>query len=161
MKVHCFLFLAVSYIFGDSFLKIMDYIDTKSKCRHMKILTCKKTLRQVFIRVYRLEIQSVMLVFSTQLYPSNLLSGSIPPPLHRVHTGWQRPLSGVHHHDGKISPGWRGSGVQAHPLSLYLPSRTKLQCTLLLRGQIHSPYLISVPMNSVLPPLPPSRCESV
>jgi hypothetical protein len=26
---------------------------------------------------------------------------------HRVHTEWQRPLSGVHsHHDGKISPGW-------------------------------------------------------
>jgi hypothetical protein len=33
--------------------------------------TCKGTLRQVFIRVYRLEIQSVMLVFSTQLH--NLL----------------------------------------------------------------------------------------
>ena len=67
MKVHCFLFLAVSYIFGDSLLKIMDYKDTKAKCRHMKILTCKGTLRQVFIKVYGLEIQSVMLVFSTQL----------------------------------------------------------------------------------------------
>jgi hypothetical protein len=32
-----------------------------------KKLTCKETLLQVFIRVYRLEIQSVMLVFSTQL----------------------------------------------------------------------------------------------
>ncbi len=32
-----------------------------------KKFTCKGTLRQVFIRVYRLEIQSVMLVFSTQL----------------------------------------------------------------------------------------------
>jgi cation transporter-like permease len=30
-------------------------------------LTCKGTLRQMFIRVYRLEIESVMLVFSTQL----------------------------------------------------------------------------------------------
>jgi hypothetical protein len=30
-------------------------------------MTCKETLRQVFVRVYRLEIQSVMLVFSTQL----------------------------------------------------------------------------------------------
>jgi hypothetical protein len=28
-------------------------------------------------------------------------------------------------------------GVHAHPLSLYLPSRTKLQRTLQLRGQIH------------------------
>ncbi len=32
------------------------------------------------------------------------------------------------HHDIKISPGWWGRGVHAHPLSLYLPSRTKL-CT--------------------------------
>jgi hypothetical protein len=33
-----------------------------------KKLTCKGTLRNVFIRVYRLEIQSVMLVFSTSIY---------------------------------------------------------------------------------------------
>jgi hypothetical protein len=47
---------------------IINYIDTNSKCRHLKKLTCKgTTLRQVFIRVYRLEIQSVTLVFSTQL----------------------------------------------------------------------------------------------
>jgi hypothetical protein len=46
---------------------IINYIDTKAKCRHLKKLTCKGTLRQEFIRVYRLEIQSVMLVFSTQL----------------------------------------------------------------------------------------------
>ncbi len=32
-----------------------------------KKITCKGTLPQVFIRVYKLEIQSVMLVFSTQL----------------------------------------------------------------------------------------------
>jgi hypothetical protein len=34
-------------------------------------------------------------------------------------------------------------GVHAHPLSLYLPSRTKLHCTLQLRGQIDSPYFLS------------------
>ncbi len=45
----------------------INYIDIKAKCRHLKKLTCKETLRQVFITVYRLEIQSVMLVFSTQL----------------------------------------------------------------------------------------------
>jgi hypothetical protein len=44
-----------------------ENVDTKAKCRHLKKLTCKGTLRQVFRRVYRLEIQSVMLVFSTQL----------------------------------------------------------------------------------------------
>jgi hypothetical protein len=32
-----------------------------------KKLICKGTLRQVFIRIYRLEIQSVMFVLSTQL----------------------------------------------------------------------------------------------
>ncbi len=46
---------------------LINYIDTKAKCLHLKKLTCKGTLRQVFIRVYRLEIQSVMLVFSSQL----------------------------------------------------------------------------------------------
>jgi hypothetical protein len=49
-----------------------------------KILTCKGTLRQVFIRVYRLEIQSIMLVFSTQLcellplYPSLWFTSPLP-----------------------------------------------------------------------------------
>ena len=32
------------------------------------------------------------------------------------------------HRDGKISPAWWGWGMHAHPLSLYLPSRTMLQC---------------------------------
>jgi hypothetical protein len=38
----------------------------------------------------------------------------------------------------KISPAWWGWGVHTHPLFLYLPSRTKLQCTLQVSGQIHS-----------------------
>ncbi len=46
---------------------LINYIDTKAKCRHLKKLASKGTLRHVFIRVYRLEIQSVMLIFSTQL----------------------------------------------------------------------------------------------
>jgi hypothetical protein len=51
-----------------------------------KKLTCKGTLRQVFIRDYRLEIQSVMMVFSTQLWellPSNhslVHFCPLPPP---------------------------------------------------------------------------------
>ncbi len=36
-----------------------------------------------------------------------------------------------------------GGGSNAYPFSLYLPSRTKLWCTLQLRGQINSPYLYS------------------
>jgi hypothetical protein len=45
-----------------------------------KILTCKGTLRQVFIRFYRLQIQSVLLIFSTQLCELLPLSGSTLPP---------------------------------------------------------------------------------
>ncbi len=60
-----------------------------------------------------------------------------PQSTHRVEMAafWR-----TFHHDGKISPGCWGWGVHAHPLSLYLPSRTKLQCTLQLRGQIHTSY---------------------
>ncbi len=28
---------------------LINYTDTKAKCRHLKKLTCKETLRQVFI----------------------------------------------------------------------------------------------------------------
>ena len=38
-----------------------------AKCCHLKNLPVKGTLRQVFIRGDRLEIQSAMLVFSTHL----------------------------------------------------------------------------------------------
>jgi hypothetical protein len=63
----------------------MDYTDTEEKCRQLKILTCKVTLRQVLIRINRLEIQSVMLVFSIQLCELLPLSpflwfNSPPPP---------------------------------------------------------------------------------
>ncbi len=68
---------------------------------------------------------------------------------HRVATAafWR-----TFHHDWKISLGWWGWGVNAHPLLLYLPSRTKLQGTLQLRGKIHSPYFVSTPMYSVVEP---------
>ncbi len=86
------------------------------------------------------------------------------------YTEWQVPLSDflaycAFHHDGKISPGWWGgvcSVVHAYPLSLYLPSRTKLWCMLQLRGLIHSPCpYFSTPLCSVFgsfppPPHPPS-----
>jgi hypothetical protein len=61
---------------------LINYIDAKAKRRHPKKLTYKRTQQQVFIRVCRLVIQSVMLVFSTQLcvlLPPNLLSDSTPP----------------------------------------------------------------------------------
>ncbi len=73
-----------------------------------KIIICKGILRQVFIRVYTLEIQSVMLVFSTQLCEPSLWFNSSPPSLpqsteyYSVHTvcGWEgvRMLSPVGDH---------------------------------------------------------------
>jgi hypothetical protein len=33
---------------------LIKYIDTKAKCRHLKKFNYKETLRQVFIKVYRL-----------------------------------------------------------------------------------------------------------
>jgi hypothetical protein len=67
---------------------------------------------------------------------------------HRVHrvataTFWR---SFHHDHDGKISPGCGGGGGAHPPPSLYLPSRTKLWCTLQLRGQIHSLYFYYTPL---------------
>ncbi len=83
----------------------INYKDTKSKWRHLKILTCKGTLRQVFVRVYRLEIQTVMLVFSTQLcvllplYPS--LCSTLPPP----------PLPCVNMYTVYTYTVWKGGGI--------------------------------------------------
>ena len=60
----------------------INFTDTEAKCRFLKRLTYKGTLQQVYIRVYRLEIQSVMLVFRPSFLnccPCNLLSGSSPP----------------------------------------------------------------------------------
>jgi hypothetical protein len=62
-------------------------IEGKAKCRHLKKRPAKGLCGRCLIRVYRLEMDSVMLVFSTQLVnccPSNLLSGSsipLPPTL--------------------------------------------------------------------------------
>jgi hypothetical protein len=63
------------------------------------------------------------------------------------------------HHDGKYSPAWCGWGKHALPLSLYLPSRAKLWCTLQLKRQIHSSYFCSTLFSSavVKKPLPEAK----
>jgi hypothetical protein len=72
---------------------LINYVDNKAKCRHLK-LTYKVALQQRFIRVYRLETQSVMLVqyfrpSFVNCCPSPLLSGSIPrSPLPCVKCVW-------------------------------------------------------------------------
>ncbi len=62
---------------------------------------------------------------------------------HRVHRVETAAFWRTFSDEGKISPGWWGWGVHAHPLSLHLPSPVKLQCTLQLSGQIHWPCFIS------------------
>jgi hypothetical protein len=61
---------------------LINYKDTKIKCRHLKKLACKGTLRQVFIRVYRLEIQSNVGIFDPTLCTLSPLTFSLvlPPP---------------------------------------------------------------------------------
>ncbi len=60
--------------------RLINYIDTKAKCCHLKNWPVKGLCGGVG----GLQIQPVMLVISAQLcecYPSNLLSGSTLPPL--------------------------------------------------------------------------------
>jgi hypothetical protein len=61
----------------------MNYKDTKTNCRHLKKFTCKGTLRKVFIGVYRLEVQSVMLIFSTSFVNYFRLTFPPPPPFQK------------------------------------------------------------------------------
>ncbi len=80
-----FSFLQRSHTMDCSRHGLANYTDTKAKCRHLKKLICKGTVRQVFFAVYRLEIQLVMRIFfdpalwTVALYPS-LWFNSPPPP---------------------------------------------------------------------------------
>ncbi len=57
---------------------LINYIETKAKGCHLKKFTCKGTLRQVFIRVYRLELHfNHILVFLTQLCELLTLQSSL------------------------------------------------------------------------------------
>ncbi len=75
---------------------------------------------------------------------------------HRVHRVATAAFWRIFSDEGKISPGWWGWGVHAHPLSLHLPSPVKLQCTLQLSGQIHWPCFISTNICTLwlAPPVP-------
>ncbi len=67
---------------------LINYVDTKSKCRHLNKFTCKGTLCHVFVKV---EFRDWKYMQSYWYFrpsfvnccPSNLLSGStlLPPPL--------------------------------------------------------------------------------
>jgi hypothetical protein len=74
----------------------------------------------------------------------HLLLCSLFGVTHRVHTEWRLPISGVHPitMENKF---WlvRVGGASPPPFSL-LPSRKKLQCTLMLIWQIQSLCFISI-----------------
>jgi hypothetical protein len=106
----------------------------------------KRHLQQFFVCFFR------AVLFPSQLPKNSTQEAGVenfhtvldeqPQSTHRVATAafWS-----TFHHDGKISPGCGGGGGARPP-----PSRIKLQCTLQLSGQIHSPYFISTPMYSTL-----------
>ncbi len=87
------------------------------------------------------------MVFAAGLAPANPVDSTVIINLnvkstdaiaHRVHTEWQRPLSGVHSimMEKLAQAGEGGEGCTPTPLSLHLPSRSKLQCMLQPCGQI-------------------------
>ncbi len=62
---------------------LINYVDTKAKCRNLKKFTWQGTLRQVFIRDYRLGYSLSCWYFWPSFVnccSSNLLSGSSSPP---------------------------------------------------------------------------------
>jgi hypothetical protein len=62
---------------------LINYIETKVKCRHLKRLTCKGTLRQVFYQsLLTGDTVSHVSIFDSALTnaPLPLLSGSTLPP---------------------------------------------------------------------------------
>jgi hypothetical protein len=75
-------------------------------------------------------ILSVLL--KTILAPSSCGTGL------RVHTEWQRPLSGIHYiMMEKLAQAGEGGKCTPIPFHYIYHHVTKLQCTLRLRGQIH------------------------
>jgi hypothetical protein len=78
MHVHCTICLCGEWEVGECRRNWWNFYNRhQSKMFSLKIFPCKETLRQMFFIVYRLEIQSVMLVFSTHLYELLPLSPSL------------------------------------------------------------------------------------
>jgi hypothetical protein len=91
---------------------------------------CYSSIYNSFTLYGRNRHQSICTVWELRL----LFTIAPQSTVHRVVTAafWR-----TFHHEGRISPGWWGWGLHAHPLSLHLPSPVKLQCTLQLSWQIH------------------------
>jgi hypothetical protein len=62
---------------------LTNYIETNAKCRHLKKLSCKGILRQVFIRVYSQSCWYFRPSF-VNCCPTNLSGSSLTPPLFPV-----------------------------------------------------------------------------
>jgi hypothetical protein len=98
-------------------------------------------------------------IFLDVIGTKNCYSQSYPQS---THTGWQPPLFWrTFLMMEKLAQAGRGEGGHAHHLLLLLPSRKKLQCTLQLSGQIHSPCFVSTNICTLWiypPPHPLSKC---
>jgi hypothetical protein len=53
----------VEWLEEEIVLSVERLIEVNAKCRHLKKSTCKITLRQVFIKVYRMEIANFLRTF--------------------------------------------------------------------------------------------------
>ncbi len=93
---------------------LINYIDIKAKCRHLKNLTCKGTFRQVFIRLRPIQLLGFCLGWSSNFVGSesvqrqsvkilqNMVSNTPPPtPSHTpsVHTYGKKRGGG-----GRVEP---------------------------------------------------------
>jgi hypothetical protein len=87
--------------------------------------------KYVWMDLFEKRASSNFFVLSTIV----LSRGRVAQEQHRVHREATAAFWRLFHHDGKISPAWQRLGGAR---------RTKLQCTLQLSGQIHSPYFISI-----------------
>jgi hypothetical protein len=133
-----------SGIWGAADETVLNIVQTKRKKSPKKYLKKKKKILNVPSKAFYPNLSWLLgtKMLFTSIYKcwKNKKNKSLPNFL-CVTTFWR-----TFHHDGKMSPGWWGWGVHEHPLSLYLPSRTKLWCTLQLRGKIHSTYFYSTPI---------------
>ncbi len=119
---------------------LINYIDTKAKCRRLRKLTCIGTLRQVFVRVYTVDwrySQSCWYcIFDPALWTvaTNLLSGWTIPPTPPICVNKYTLYCTVYTYICSVCGGGGGSGPQTNKHLPQSPFRGKFfifQCHVL------------------------------